>query len=64
MLDQLDPGLPGGDDERAAEVAVFDLMVARAPDGGGDTGLQMRFASACLRCGQPMQIEAEAFWNS
>ena len=59
VFDQLDPSLARSLGEGAAEQPVLDLMVARAPDRGGDAGLQMRLALARLRRGQPVQIEAE-----
>ncbi len=61
MLDELDPGAAGGRCQRAAELAVLDLVVARAPHGGGDAGLQMRLLLARLGRRQPGEVEAEPF---
>ncbi len=59
MLDKLDPGAARGHCQCAAELAVFDLVVARAPHRGGDAGLQMRLLLARLGRGEPGEVKAE-----
>ena len=60
MLVQLAAGPLEGDAERLGELAVVNLMVAGAEDGGDGVGVQVGLALLRFSAGQPFVAEAEA----